>query len=92
MASGVRLQHGKRVAHSGQRAPEIARLSRIASFCAPSMLRADSRDLRSIQLGLGTGTAVVPNEFVAHRPLRARTVRSRSPKPSVSSEDSTGLT
>jgi hypothetical protein len=67
----------------GQRAPEAARLRRIASFCARCMLRADSRDLRSIQSGLGTGTAVVLNEFVAHRPLRARLVRSRSPKPSA---------
>jgi hypothetical protein len=77
------LLHGKRLVDSGQGAPEVARLSRIASFCARCVLRADSRDLRSIQLGLGTGTAVVPNEFVAHRPLRARIVRSGSPKPSA---------
>src|SRR5205807_9974770 len=38
------LLHGKRVVHSGRRAPEAARLSRIASFCARCMLRADSRD------------------------------------------------
>jgi hypothetical protein len=34
------LLHGKRVVDSGQRAPETARLSRIASFCARCMLRA----------------------------------------------------
>jgi hypothetical protein len=31
-------------------------------FCAPSMLRADSRDLRSIQWGLGIAALVVPNQ------------------------------